>query len=269
MAFKFEKLEAYLKKKIKGFKKAEVQSGFQIIKIKRDFKKAYQEGKIAFREDGIYLKEDGKEYRGYMFLSEYSVSLGNTDNRSNLPKRHLVKCKTITDFLEKGTFKYRYQWTNSKENDITDRLTGKIYKDKYLDLCGNCKNCLGGKTEEVTEEIYKGLLEQEVTSKKVNRFTGRSTEWRKISREFRASKDYKCERCKVQAKERGDYKWWDAHHKDRDRTNDDWSNLECLCIVCHANVDDYHKSMLKRKKRYKAFKAAYQADLKACGNPYI
>jgi len=51
-----------------------------------------------------------------------------------------------------------------------------------------------------------------------------------------------CERCA----DRCDYSEWPRHHKDRDRSNNDPSNLEVLCNACHAkeHINDRPKNSL-------------------------
>ena len=39
-----------------------------------------------------------------------------------------------------------------------------------------------------------------------------------------------------------DRMYWETHHKNGDKLNNNDSNLECLCISCHADVDDCHRA---------------------------
>ena len=35
-----------------------------------------------------------------------------------------------------------------------------------------------------------------------------------------------------------------VHHKNGDKLNNKENNLQCLCLYCHANVDERHKKNL-------------------------
>lgn len=105
-------------------------SDFQI-----DFFEAYKKGIISFDEDLISLVIGSRKYIGYMFIQDYRISKYNA-----LPKFHITKCSTIQDFMDKGLYKERYIWSNSRVNDVRDIETGQLYKDKKLELCKNCKS---------------------------------------------------------------------------------------------------------------------------------
>lgn len=66
-------------------------------------------------------------------------------------------------------------------------------------------------------------------------------DWDQLRREVGDLHDWKCERCdkqllfpSQQAPKRESYQLRaNVHHKDRDRTNSEWENLELLCPSCH------------------------------------
>ena len=61
MLYTFERLATFLTQR--GYPDAN-QRGIQIIK--RDLTQEEQAGNLDFRDDGIYLKVNGQEYKGYM-----------------------------------------------------------------------------------------------------------------------------------------------------------------------------------------------------------
>ena len=105
MLYDFEKLGNKLDQL--GFPKIQGGSGFQIIKG-IDFEEAYKSGSISFEDDGIYLEYEGKKYRGYMFIQEAYITYNG--GPAKFPKFHLLKCRTIQEFISSGRFKQRYEW---------------------------------------------------------------------------------------------------------------------------------------------------------------
>lgn len=251
--YSFEKLHSYLDEH--NYPKVS-SNGFQIIKT--DFKQAYTDGKISFKEDGIYLENNGKKLRGYIFrgkkindnyIGEYRVSLYN-----KFPKFHLAKCEKISDFIEKGKLKEFYIWSNYKNTDVIDKNTQEIHENITLNLCNYCKDILIN-PEETTEEFYNKLEKEGVFSKKGEDLFGYKPNWQKISNDYRKKHNYTCQSCgrKVEKK---DKHFIHTHHKDGNKLNNYETNLQCLCILCHSNVDENHKNKINTrdlenfKKRY-------------------
>ena len=129
MLYQFEILDRKLDEW--GFPILKGESGFQIIKG-IGFEKAYKSGSISFEDDGIYLKYEGKEYRGYMFIQEAYITYNG--GPAKFPKFHLLKCRTIQEFIDSGRFKQRYEWSNSDVNNLIDKQTRTKYNDKKLEL---------------------------------------------------------------------------------------------------------------------------------------
>lgn len=51
----------------------------------------------------------------------------------------------------------------------------------------------------------------------------------------------KCQRCEKDLSDAGRYEWC-VHHKDHDRTNNEYDNLELLCKRCHQIEHECHKA---------------------------
>jgi hypothetical protein len=260
--YKFGKLDAKLTEW--GFPIIDSKSGFQSIRV--DFTKAYKAGKIEFREDGIYLIHEGKEWKGYMYMPTYRVA-----HYGDVSRFHLTRCKVIADFISKGMFNTYYIWSNNKTNDIEDRDTGEIHKDQTLQLCSNCKKAILGIDN--TEDFFETLdiTEQKDTNIEVDIF-GYDKNWQKISRVYRQSKDYVCENCGIKPVNNFDKRFWHTHHKNGDKTNNNQSNLECLCVLCHSYKDHSHKENFDKtrmKRELYSFVKQYDKDLRKVGNPYL
>ena len=90
--------------------------------------------------------------------------------------------------------------------------------------------------------------------------------WDPFSRAYRAEKDNRCESCGIQLQGENTY-YLDPHHIDKDRRNNEKSNLRVLCVLCHANQQG-HQHMLQHK-RVAELKGKFASALKKCNNPYI
>ena len=63
-----------------------------------DLSEQERQGKIDWRDDGVYLEINGKYQKGFMFNKDYLRSkYGN-------PRFHLFKCEVIQGFIFRGQF---------------------------------------------------------------------------------------------------------------------------------------------------------------------
>jgi hypothetical protein len=261
--YQFEKLSEALDRW--GYPKISVKSGFQVIKGV-DFEKAFKAGDIRFEEDGIYLDYDNKSLKGYMFIREPWIS-----DYGKYPKFHVIKCRTIQDFINSGNFNIRYDFSNSEENDLIDKTTRKIYKNEILELCANCKKQV--QSEIVTTQDFFDLLEEEykVEDITVDLF-GYTQGWESISRAFKTMKEHTCEDCGIQITKVLDKRFIHTHHVSGDKTDNSEKNLKCLCILCHSNQDENHRQNFQKgsmKKELDIFISNYKAHLAKAGNKYL
>lgn len=225
-----------------GFPRLDGKSGFKIIKG-IDFEKAYKAGSISFEDDGIYLLYEGKKYEGYMFIKEPYISQYGT-----YPKFHLTKCQTIQQFISDGKFKVRYDWSNSNVNDLIDKTTGEVYADVVLELCSYCRKKIIDDIED-TEDFHQTIDTTDFEDKKVEiDVFGYTKDWNKISRQYRSWVDNTCEHCGIEVRNGYDKKFLHVHHIDGDKINNNYSNLECLCILCHSFVDETHENNFKNRR---------------------
>lgn len=264
MLYSFEKLDRKLDQL--GYPKIQGGSGFQTIRT--DFKEAYEAGKIEFRDDGICLIHEGQEWKGYMYMPTYRVSRYNSFSRF-----HLTRCSVIDDFIRGGMFNTYYKWSNHQVNDIEDRDTGQNYPEKTLQLCSRCVSQLIETDITDTEDFFNSLDKEDQQNQDIQvDIFGYVKGKEKISKAYRAKKNYICEECGVKCKNNLHRRWWHTHHKDGDKTHNFESNLECLCVCCHSRKDQQHQANFnnsKWKRQIESFVESYRKELTELNSPCI
>ncbi|MFN1835264.1 HNH endonuclease [Balneola sp. MJW-20] len=209
------------------------QTGFRVIRT--SFNEAYQEGKIEFREDGIYLIHEDREWRGYMFMPTYRI-----EKYDSFPRIHLLRCDVIDKFLNKGIFSQYYDWSNSNTNDIIDRDTNEEYTSQTLNVCSRCKKQLFEDIDD-SQDFFELLdkSDQHETQIEVDIF-GYARDWPRISKAYRKDRKYTCEECGVKVEQGFDQRFLHVHHI-HEKENNNYNNLKCLCILCHKYQDSVHE----------------------------
>lgn len=265
--YAFEELDRKLDEL--GFPKIQGGSGFQVIKG-IDFEEAYKSGSISFEDDGIYLEYEGRKYTGYMFIQEAYITYNGGPIK--FPKFHLMKCRTIQEFIFTGRFNQRYEWSNSDVNNLIDKQTKTKYNDVKLEVCSNCKSDYFQNIED-TKGFFDSIDKTELEQGKVEvDIFGYVRDKERISKDYRKKQNYTCESCSLRPLSKIHNRWWHTHHIDGDKTNNVTDNLKCLCIMCHANVDDRHRYNFSQgsiPKEIEYFKKEYRAELKRLNNPYL
>jgi hypothetical protein len=243
------------------------ESGFRVIR--RDLTQEEQAGNIEFGDDGIYLRIDGQAHKGYMYLKYPNVG------RFGFPKFHITNCQTVLEQRARGQFDGRYFWHNSNEVTIEDRTNGIVHENINLVLCNFCRN-QSSILEYTDTQGFFSLLdqqEQEVINEEVEiDIFGYTLDWQQISREFRKEKDYTCESCRIRIDQPIDRRFMHVHHKSGNKLNNRRSNLECLCVLCHANKDSTHQHNFESRRMQgdiRSFMEKYREQLEELGNEYL
>lgn len=270
MLYQFQSLQRFLERK--GIPKLSGDSSFEVFR-EVDYQRAVatDSKSISITSNGIFYEIDGQKYRGYMYLSTYRI--GYTENSPNYPKFHVTKCRVLRQFEEQNQA-HRYVWSNKPKVDVTDKNTGKMHKDRNLDLCGYCRKEMLNTSKKTVGFSTELVKEHGKTTRKKNNtdIYGYLPTMTQKSRRFRESQNFICNACGVQPRTSIDRMYWHTHHKSGNKLDNSVSNLLCLCIVCHANVDKHHRknfNTLSNQKRINAFIKSYRQELKEVNNGYV
>ena len=204
--------------------------------------------KIDFTDEGIFLKDEegGAPQQIFLYKQKYHLE------KYGLPRFHICKCQTIQSFMNSGSFEKEYRRANTKSvmvKDMDDRLREKMVEN--LPLCKYCARLAMEYDKEMKTSEFVEILkranetEEEPQNVEVDIF-GYTKDWEKISTAYRISKDYTCERCGLHIDNVFDRQYMHVHHRDGNKLHNHTSNLECLCIRCHAHTDAIHEHNFSR-----------------------
>ena len=256
-----------LSQKLDALNFPEVKESRFII-VRKDFSEEEKKGNITFKEDGIYLNINGVEHKGYMYIKVADVA------QYDFPKFHISNCQTITQQQKQNMFHGHYYWSNSNIVDVQQRGTTKIHKEITLNLCRNCKIAASITDYQNTQGFFDLLDIQEnspINDTELDMF-GYVKDWQQISKKFRIENEFTCDNCKIKIENKFDQRFIQVHHRNGDKLNNKRENLQCLCSLCHSNIDEKHKINFQKKRsirEIKAFVEKYKVILVNIGNPHI
>jgi hypothetical protein len=188
--------------------------------------------------DGLYYKKDkdGNLFRIGFYLTHYNnVFWGKS------PSLHIDFCDNATEL------KHRMRATNSQIVTYYSNDNKIVYKNQRLNICKKCLTLLRNKTSIIVtgrsfDEFILTLEEEDNFKCTVPNKDGYVINWQQISKAFRETKNYKCESCSYKLNDMQFSKFIQTHHINSfDKLNNKRSNLKCLCVKCHSEVDDYHR----------------------------
>jgi hypothetical protein len=250
--------------------------------IKIEFEKYDTFDQIDFDNGIFFKKNDGTRIRGYLYLQDgYKKPYPNDqlDRLSTTPKYHINNCKVLQKMRVSGSFDQRYVFSNH-ENLFTDQ------EDEVCEIF-LCSQCLSGQNE-ITNKLTSGQFidhlmsdpnyatqfkPRELPKPVETDIWGYRHTFGALRDELKAIRGYKCEHCGIYLGATGTDRYYlEMDHKDGIKTNDKSSNLQCLCVLCHANKDEIHRrnySVASNREKVEQFVRLYQSELISVGNPYL
>lgn len=243
--YKFEGLKSVLKSmgyrvdKVVGYKPLKIED-VDINDIRKN---------IKFTDKGIFLidEEDNQEHQVFLYKRDYHLV------KYGKPRFHIRECPIIKDFINSGTLKSEYRRANTELVLVRDMDNNKREVEVYnLPLCKYCLNmALGEYTTNMTSADFVEILKRADDSYNASRsievdIFGYAKDWEKISLAYRELCEYTCEKCGLHITNPFDQLFMQTHHKNGNKVDNRQSNLQCLCVRCHANVDARHKANFAR-----------------------
>lgn len=202
----------------------------------------------------IYTFGDGRSTKVFLYKRRYHLE------NYGKPRYHIRNCKVIQEFINSGSFKREYRMANTDEVKVIN--WDKRDREENVDRLPLCQFCMQVVLAEAAQRAtaidlnrYQGFLsltdstdyaqhlrkeaeeEKEVWVDK----NGYTDDWPAISFAYRKKHNFTCERCGVSMESPMDYRFMQTHHRNGVKTNNNESNLECLCIECHSQVDKAHR----------------------------
>lgn len=215
---------------------------------------------IKTGDDDILLNDAGNPVTLHI---KHPIKSYQTGQYSD-PKIHIFECNTLKKMIKDGRLN-RYVLSEK-----ADRVRKVVYDkaEKYVELY-ICQNCLSkinwGRFSKEDQDKFKSLhkselakvfdlkvffevykaplydrsqnLRYENAQTKANEY---SKDWKEISYQYRASKNWQCESCGTSfVHNKGELH---THHIDGNKSNNHRYNLRALCYTCHSQ-QPYHDHM--------------------------
>ncbi len=175
----------------------------------------------------------------------------------DLPKVHLVWCRTLKRMYNEGRYDLRYVKTTRSDRKFRLIINTGKERLRELNVCLNCLRC------KIIRQNYSGYTPSDFPLKK---FLSDHTEeellqrvptkgymdtpmarnFNKISKEYKAGKFWVCEQCNVNTS--ANTVLLDTHHVDGNHNNNNSSNLKALCHDCHTKE---HGGTFRNKAKIK------------------
>ena len=202
-------------------------------------------GTMSFTSEGIFVNgEDGVERQVFLYKKDYHLE------KYGKPRFHICKCEVIDDFINMGRFKQHYVRANSEPLPVIDLDDGReLKKVEGLPLCNYCRKIVlkyGNMDSSDFVEMLRSAndkQQEDYEGVELDLF-GYTKDWDMISKAYREKHNYTCEKCGLHIEDDYYKQFIHVHHKNGDKLNNNENNLQCLCLYCHAHVDENHLKRL-------------------------
>ncbi len=205
--------------------------------------------------DGRPLSDRGVGLLVYIMYTRETLSYLRARPATDpyLPRVHLVWCTKLDKMNKNGSYEARYVKTSRHDGKF--RLASGDGKEvvRGLNVCRYCLGCIIDRNSDGSSPSnfdfkgffathhFKDRYQKMPTNTDINSpISGNSY---LAARRYKETKNWTCSECHVNCREHQHL--LQRHHKDRNPSNDEPSNLEALCIVCHAKEHPHMPSSLE------------------------
>lgn len=234
------------------------------------------------RNDGIdvgfdelkVLKDGTLSYQGHRVIL-YIRDVGNYAERKSLPKYHLAYCRTLDEMRKYGKSS-KFVVANRDDGKFVVNITGDKLRSQIakLDICQNCLAKIAwkgfrmdlGKAERLqfvqmfSLQAFFATYPRDLIAVKPDHTSDTAplndypANWNGISAAFKASNGYRCMQCQL-VLGGSDSRYLHVHHRNGQKNQCQPSNLEVLCIRCHAEQPQHEH--MKESADYRNFVATF------------
>jgi hypothetical protein len=226
--------------------------------------------------DPIFLKNYLRLPQTKTYIFSHNAGATREAVTKEMIENFLIPTPEINEQKQRKNFDGHYVF--STEAITMEDIDGII---KELTLCGNCHKIhsatLRGMTtsdfrelfilnESVEGEFFESELPKDISTD----FWGYTPDWYETSRNYRMKKKFTCEDCGINLNQNlANGYYLETHHIDGNTKNNDEDNFKCLCVLCHASVDKYHKDNYNKgaaKQKLLDFIKLFEDELIEVGN---
>lgn len=201
-----------------------------------------QSGEVEITDEGIFYVNPNTSNKQQIFLYMRNYNMADWGK----PRFHITNCTTLQELGTK-----RYRRANTGTVIVYDTSQERDVEVSGLPLCKNCLRIIRAARQldygsDMTSDEFEQILREagvdtENDQEPDTDLEGYTWKWQKISEAYRTKRNYTCENCGFHPESRMDRQFIHVHHKDGRKTNNRESNLQCLCIACHSNVNPTHQ----------------------------
>lgn len=217
------------------------------------------------------LKDHTLTFNGQRVIV-YIRDVSDYNNSVNLPKFHVANCSTLQSMISSGR-KRRYVVSQNEANIFhLNFVNGKSVRkeDHALSVCKNCLETLSWndyskawstankdkcvsrfKIKDFFVKYPKSLIDKKGFSEKNSSLNQYTKDWNSISNTYKKSQNWVCEQCGVNLI--NNKILLHTHHINGQKNENNHSNLNALCVCCHAN-QHMHSHMLNHQDTSKGIK---------------
>ncbi|WP_447895513.1 hypothetical protein [Vreelandella sp. GE22] len=211
-----------------------------------------------------------------LYIQDHSFNFEEVQRDSTKGRKvHLSFCQTLESMRAKGRFE-RYVITRDHSEHF--QISGPTYYGKTITAMAAlkvCKYCLRkinyrgydvpGISSVFQEFSYVHFFEEHESffpyhpHRKAGEEEGYSEDWETISRQYRESHGYRCEKCDVDAGQRPYL--IHTHHINGVRSDNRQANLKALCADCHSKEPNHHHLTVSHRVRQEIGQLRHQQQV--------